>query len=151
MARLHPTKKIKLEKNSPIRKVYREDIDENGHLSLIEDGEYNESEEINSYYDSVKLDKILERIAYGDTSILRPSSTLQYGDVDLPRDPFEVIALKKESERKFNELPDEIKAIYNNDISAFASDLVSKGIYEIARKYNETRKSDVGTDTASNS
>lgn len=138
--------------NFPKERIdYEIAVDENGVEYLVEVGKHNQYDEVQSYYDSVKIDKLLERIALGDTSMLRNIDDTNYvNTVDLPTTPFEVINLKQSNIEKFNELDPKIKAVFDNDIQKFATAIIDQSFDKVIDNLKQGNGNNSGTDTGTN-
>lgn len=101
-------------------KQYAERYTETGHPYLVEVGEHDNYESIQSYKDECDINLILQRYAAGDTSMMRPDA--QYIDTsELPSSYHEMYNLIKAQEEKFNALPAAIKQKFENNFRVWAS------------------------------
>lgn len=136
---------------NPMRDDYEISTDENGSEFLVKVGEHDQYAEIQSYADAVNFDRILERIALGDTSMLRPVSDNNFYDTSvLPDTPFEVIKFKQDNIERFNNLPEDVRKLFNNDVSLFYNSVVNKTIDNILENYGKQNGSPEPGDSANN-
>ena len=136
---------------NPMRDDYQIATDENGCEYLVKVGEHDQYAEIQSYSDAVNFDRILERIALGDTSMLRPVSDSNFFDTSvLPDSPFEVIKFKQENIERFNQLPEDVRKLFNNDVAVFYDSIVNRSIDSIMENYGKQVGSNQSDDTKNN-
>ena len=101
-------------------KQYAERYTETGHPYLVEVGEHDNYESIQSYKDECDINLILQRYASGDLSMMRQDA--QYIDTsELPSSYHEMYNLVKAQEEKFNSLPAAIKQKFENNFRVWAS------------------------------
>ena len=101
-------------------KQYAERYTETGHPYLVEVGEHDNYESIQSYKDECDINLILQRYASGDLSMMRADA--QYIDTsELPSSYHEMYNLVKAQEEKFNALPAAIKQKFENNFRVWAS------------------------------
>lgn len=125
-------------KCSEMRSDYEIATDENGCEYLVKIGEHNQYEEVQSYADAVNFDRILERIALGDNSMLRTITDANFFDTSvLPDSPFEVIKLKQNNLEKFNQLPQDVRALFDNNPEVFYDSIINKSIDSILENYSK--------------
>ena len=94
--------------------------DYNGDVELVEDGVRNVYDEIQSYADECSMDNILRRFAAGDVSVLSKSQGVYVDASQLPEHFVDMCNLVAEVERKFNLLPVEERAAYENNFVKYA-------------------------------
>lgn len=84
---------------------------------------------IQSYRDSTDIASIIARYQAGDETVLNVNSSGFTGDVTiLPKNINDVVGtngLFKEVLDKFNSLPDDVRALWNNDPSAFYQSVIT--------------------------
>lgn len=113
---------VKSNCGSPIVDEYEMKIDEFGRESLVKTGETDLQEYIESFADSVDINRIMERYINGDESALDKVAGF-YADVaDMPTNIIDVINLQREGEDLFDQLPTHVKEIYNNSYYEFLTD-----------------------------
>lgn len=101
-------------------KQYAERYTETGHPYLVEVGEHDNYESIQSYKDECDINLILQRYASGDLSMMRTDA--QYIDTsELPSSYHEMYNLVKAQEEKFNALPTAIKQKFENNFRVWAA------------------------------
>lgn len=101
-------------------KQYAERYTETGHPYLVEVGEHDNYESIQSYKDECDINLILQRYASGDLTMMRPGA--QYIDTsELPSSYHEMYNMVKAQEEKFNALPATIKQKFENNFRVWAS------------------------------
>ncbi len=104
----------------PVKKQFIGRYDYNGDVELVEDGVRNVYDEIQSYADECSMDNILRRFAAGDVSVLSKSQGVYVDASQLPEHFVDMCNLVAEVERKFNLLPVEERAAYENNFVKYA-------------------------------
>ena len=104
----------------PVKTQYIGRYDYNGDVELVEDGVRNVYDEIQSYADECSMDNILRRFAAGDVSVLSKSQGVYVDASQLPEHFVDMCNLVAEVERKFNLLPVEERAAYENNFVKYA-------------------------------
>lgn len=104
----------------PVKTQYIGRYDYNGDVELVEDGARNVYDEIQSYADECSMDNILRRFAAGDVSVLSKSQGVYIDSSQLPEHFVDMCNLVAEVERKFNLLPVEERAAYENNFVKYA-------------------------------
>lgn len=104
----------------PVKTQYIGRYDYNGDVELVEDGVRNVYDEIQSYADECSMDNILRRFAAGDVSVLSKSQGVYVDASQLPEHFVDMCNLVAEVERKFNLLPVEERAVYENNFVKYA-------------------------------
>lgn len=95
-----------------MRQTWREKIDEQGNKFLVEDELYDQFEEIQSYADSVDVNKIIQRYMSGDESALDRARAF-YADVTkVPKNFAQMVELNSRAEMAFKQLPTELQELY---------------------------------------
>lgn len=105
---------------NPVKKQFIGRYDYNGNIELVEDGVRNVYDEIQSYADECSMDNILRRFAAGDVSVLSKSQGVYVDASQLPEHFVDMCNLVAEVERKFNLLPVEERAAYENNFVKYA-------------------------------
>lgn len=85
--------------------------------------------EIQSYYESTRIDVKLKRFSMGDPGALGcPGGS--YGDfTDLPSNLAEVLTFQQSAESSFSKLPADVRAIFNNNYAEFIAS-IEDGSYQ---------------------
>ncbi len=110
---------------SGIIPTYTPHLEKDGTLTLVQDGEHNLYEEIQSHKDSTDLQLIINRYMNGDPTVL---SRVQgaYGDFsEMPLSLHAAYDLVRKAELDFKKLPAEIQASFDNDPTKFIMSLGS--------------------------
>lgn len=108
-----------------IEKTYGYKVNSRGQKELVETGERNIYEEIQSYKEDCLIENILKRVAIGDMSDFRPDGIYQ----DISEIPTNLIDAKKEMvkvENIWNGLSNEQKAKYDFSLESFIADTGSE-------------------------
>lgn len=102
-----------------MRQTWREKIDENGVKVLVEDDYIDQDEIIQSYEDSVNVNKIIERYMAGDDSALDRAKAF-YADVTkVPKNFAQIIDLNNRAQNAFLQLPSDLQELYGNSYIEF--------------------------------
>lgn len=88
-------------------------------LTLIDTGEMDIQDEINSHAMECDMSFILSRLGQGDTSVLHPGSPIFADFHDLPANFREVLDVALNTENIFNKLPVEVRKQFDNDYREF--------------------------------
>lgn len=104
----------------PVKKQFAGRYDYNGNIELVEEGLRNVYDEIQSYADECSMDNILRRFAAGDVSVLSKSQGVYVDASQLPEHFVDMCNLVADVERKFNLLPVEERAAYENNFVKYA-------------------------------
>lgn len=104
----------------PVKKQFVGRYDYNGNVELVEEGIRNVYDEIQSYADECSMDNILRRFAAGDVSVLSKSQGVFVDASQLPEHFVDMCNLVADVERKFNLLPVEERAAYENNFVKYA-------------------------------
>lgn len=126
--------------------------DSKGNDVLVETGKYSLYDEIQSYKDSVDLNKIIERFRItGDVNLLNQRSGF-YGDVsEFPKTYAEFLNTANIAREEFAKLPADIRAKFDNSVDKFIASIGSEEFnaiynpidpYDIKEKVEE-KKSEV--------
>lgn len=101
--------------------IYSGRLLESGEILLTEVGKESISEKINAEKQFTDISYIRQRLAMGDTSVLR--TDVNYGDYrNIPKDMREGLDLIINARRTFDTLPLEIKDKFNNSYLAWLQD-----------------------------
>lgn len=103
---------------SDIHVIYQGKVLPNGQIRLEEVGKESISQMINSFKDSTDITYIAQRLAMGDTSVLRDGAV--YGDfTKTPKSLAESLQIIIDGEKKFNELPLDVRSSFDNSYYQF--------------------------------
>lgn len=118
----------------------------NGRYELVEVGESNLYNEIQSHKDSCDIYKLLERFQSGDLTALSKVAG-QYIDItDAPKTLAEAYTFVGNAEKFFSKLPLSIRDVYDHDPSKFISDLGSSRCNELlSEAFGSREESSVGS------
>ena len=84
-------------------------------IVLSKSGSFDVQDRINSFAPYTDIRYMLNQLKVGDSSVLS-SRPPMYGDFSsLPSHPVDALNLISDVERRFDSLPDDVKASYNND------------------------------------
>lgn len=106
---------------SRIKVKYRAEVDKKGVIDLVEDGEENLYDFIQSHADSVNIHRIIERFNRGEVDVL---SRIQgvFGDfTNLPTSYAELLNRVIEGENEFAKLPINVRSEFNHSFAEFLS------------------------------
>ena len=140
------------EVGSRIKKLYSPRFDDNGQLDLVEKGEENLYNYIQSYADSVNITTLLRRFQGGEVDVL---SKVQgaYGDfTGLPTSYADLLNSVNEGHQYFDSLPLEVRARFHHNFAEFMAAMDSPdflkmlGVKQDAQEVASDRKDDVVKD-----
>lgn len=95
--------------------IYDPVVKSDGTIVLEESGQDDIQEYIDSFRDQTDMSFILQRMALGDLSVLS-QKTPMYGDfTNMPKTYAEALQLVLDSEKKFMQLPLEVRNLFDND------------------------------------
>lgn len=96
--------------------LYAARLNDRGEVILTENGYESISQKINAEAEFTDIAFIRQRLAMGDTSVLRDEGV--YMDVTkLPQTLQESLQIRLDQERAFNELPLEVRSKFNNNFN----------------------------------
>ena len=127
------------ESGSPLLAKYAMKIDKkSGYEYLAPTGEYeNIYDRIQADYSSTDINVLMERFALGDTSAIDVKQGF-YADVTkMPQTYAEMFQMGEDAKRYFQELPADLKEMFNNSYTEFYSEMDTKGFMDKINKYNE--------------
>lgn len=108
---------------SRIKKLYAPRFDENGVMDLVEKGEENLYEYIQSHKDSVDINILLRRYAQGDPDALSRVQAA-YGDfTGLPSTYADLLNAVNDGKQYFESLPVDVRAQFNHSFSEFMASM----------------------------
>lgn len=109
------------ETGKPVKVKYSSKFDDKGNIVLVEVGEENVYDYIQSFAESVDINNIMQRFNNGDSSALLSVQGV-YGDfVDVPDNWSDVLNVLNEGRMNFDKLPKEVKEKFGNDFSRFVA------------------------------
>lgn len=100
---------------SPVKNSYYPEVQPDGTIRLVVDGEINTDDIIESYAASCSLEVILNRFKMGDTSALNVKVPLYLDLTEFPKTYAEVLQLGIDAENRFAQLPVDVKQQFNNN------------------------------------
>lgn len=135
------TGKYTSESGSKLIAKYAMKVDpETGYEYLAPTGEYeNVYDRIQADYPSTDINLLMERFALGDTEAINIKQGF-YGDVTgMPKTYAELFEKEKECHKLFDELPSDLKEMFNNSYTEFWSEMDNsvKSFNEKIEKYNK--------------
>lgn len=108
---------------SRIKKLYAPRFDENGVMDLVEKGEENLYEYIQSHKDSVDINTLLRRYAQGDPDALSRVQAA-YGDfTGLPSTYADLLNAVNDGKQYFESLPVDVRAQFNHNFAEFMASM----------------------------
>ena len=114
------------EAGSHMHPIYEMQLDERGHKVLIQTGERDIYEEIQSYYEDTKIENIIAKCAAGDKDILNQRQGVYADITETPKNLMEAQNTIIKLQAEFDKLPVKIKEKFDNSkerfISMFGSD-----------------------------
>lgn len=124
------TARVHCNPGNPMKTLYKPIVHDDGVLELVEAGQENLYDYIQSWKDSTDINVILARYANGDVDAL---SKVQgaYGDfTQFPRTYAELLNRVEQGKNMFMELPIEIREKYNHDFSQFMAAMDKPDFWE---------------------
>lgn len=101
-----------------IEEIYGYEINKYGQKVLVKQGEYSLYDKIQESLEETKIENILQRVAMGDTSVMRPDGI--YADLtNIPTNMIEARQMQQKLENLWNGLDNEIKKKYDYDVDKF--------------------------------
>lgn len=135
------TAKYTTECGTPFLDEYALKYDDNGKCTLEKTGEQkNVQAMIDADYPATDINMIMQRFALGDDTALKKVEGF-YGDfTTMPTSMAELYQRAEDSKRFFEELPVEVKQMFNNSYSEFWSEMTNdvKSFNDKISKYNES-------------
>lgn len=109
------------EVGSPVKITYSSKYDKDGNIVLVEVGEENVYDYIQSFAASVDINNIMQRFNSGDSSALLQVQGF-YGDFsDVPDNWSDVLNVLNEGRMRFDAAPKEFKEQFGNDFARFVA------------------------------
>lgn len=120
-----------------------------GYEELKPTGEYeNVYDRIQADYPSTDINILMQRFALGETEAINIKQGF-YADVTgMPSSYAELFQMAEDARVYFDELPADLKAMFNNSYTEFYAEMDSKGFNDKIDKYNERFK--VGSEFVEN-
>lgn len=95
-------------------------------IVLVESGTVDVQDRINSYAPYTDIRYMLTQLKYGNSSVLSARPPM-YGDFSsMPSHPVDALNFISDVERRFNSLPEDVKASCNNDWRVYFANLFSR-------------------------
>lgn len=135
---------------SDVHVTYNSKVLPNGEIRLSPSGKESISEKINAYKQYTDITFIANRLAMGDTSVLRDGA--MYGDfTQTPKSLAESLQIIIEGQKKFDMLPLDVKNKFNNNyyqwiMQSGSMDWYSKMGVDIPKIIEEVKQEEVKTD-----
>lgn len=124
------TARVHCNPGNPLKTLYKPKVNDDGVLELVEAGQENLYDYIQSWKDSTDINVILARYANGDVDAL---SKVQgaYGDfTQFPKTYAEMLNRVNQGRLLFAELPLEIREKYNHDFAQFIAAMDEPDFWE---------------------
>lgn len=132
---------------SPIKPIYGLEVDKFGVTQLVEKGQENLYDYIQSHADSVDIHKILERFQNGDSDALNKYQGY-YGDItEMPTTFADVLNTVTKAEDLFNSLPVETREKFDFSCGKFIAALGSEAFYDAVGLGSSSVRSDSVSDS----
>lgn len=117
---------------------YEYKVDEKGVKQLVKtDKKTNVYERIQADYDSTDINKLMLRFSLGDTSAIDVRSGEFIDVTEMPKTLAEVFDRAIQAEQLFNELPADLKTMFNNSPSEFFAMYGTKEFDDKIEDYND--------------
>lgn len=135
---------------TPYLDDYKMEYDSDGKLKLIKDGKTNIHDMIQSYRSQCDINIILEKyLNIGDPAILNRRQAAFMDVSEIPTNYAEILQLNMDVENKFNSLPADIKAKFNNNkdefFAAIGTEKFNSAFADFYKKPETTKESEVVT------
>lgn len=132
------TSKYSSPTGSPYLDEYEYRVDKKGVKELVKkDTKINVQDKIQADYPSTDINLLMKRFALGDTSAIDINKGF-YGDfTDMPKTYAELFDRVEAAKAYFDELPADLKAMFDNSYTQFYSEMDSKGFIDKIDKYND--------------
>jgi hypothetical protein len=122
---------------SRIKKLYAPRFDDAGQMELVEKGEENLYDYIQSHADSVNINTLLRRFQGGETDVL---SRVQgaYGDfTGLPTSYADLLNAVNDGHQYFDSLPVEVRARFHHNFAEFMAAMDSPDFFKMLGIHEE--------------
>lgn len=100
---------------SPVKPEFSPVVRDDGVIELVQTGEINTDEIIESYAQSCSLESILNRFKNGDQAALNVKVPMYLDLTQFPKTYAEILQLGIDAENRFNALPADVKREWNNN------------------------------------
>lgn len=130
----------KSDPGSPYSPVFSPVVQEDGKIELVQKGQTCIYDEIQSYKDSVDVNRIIQRYANGDISALNARAAQFMDASNLPETYAEMLQVAIDAENFFSELPSDVKKAFDNNYYKFIASIGSpefKAAFGLAEKAAE--------------
>ena len=119
--------------------VYSERIGKDGVLELVLSGKHNIVDFVQASLESTKIYNILERYSLGDTSVLEKTKGF-FGDVSqMPTSLLEAHKFIKGISEKFDSLPNDLKAKFDNSVDNFVKSLDNGSLINVLKEISDSK------------
>lgn len=124
--------------------TYTAALDDNGRIDLIESGQFDLYQEIQSHKDSVDIDLMIQRFNNGDISALGSPRPPIYLDVtDFPKSYAEMYQLVIDAKNNFEQLPLAVRDAFGHSPEAYFASFGTDGFNDIMSKFYPKADTDV--------
>lgn len=110
--------------------LYRPELNEKGHLELVEDGKEDLYAYIQSHKDSVDIHVMLQKYQAGDVSVLQRAQGTYADLTEMPKTYAEMLNSVIAGENYFNALPLETRAKFGHSFSSWMATMETPEWYE---------------------
>lgn len=122
-AKVSDPSKFVTDPGSDIHVIYTGKLCPNGQIRLTESGKESISEKINAEKMYTDINYIMSRLELGDTSVIRPASSLMYGDLSTaPKSLADHLQIFINSRSAFNELDLDTRSKFSNNYMLWLQD-----------------------------
>lgn len=119
-ARVSDPNKFICNPGSDVHVIYEGKLLPSGEIKLVPVGKESISEKINAYAQYTDIRYIMSRLQAGDTSVVKSPDKAMYGDfTKTPKSFAEALQIMINAERRFDELPLDIRNKFNNSYLAW--------------------------------
>lgn len=115
--------RVYINPGNPIKTLYSPRFTDRGVLELVESGEENLYEYIQSHAQSVDIHYLLSRFVNGEDDVLSRAQGFYMDSTGLPRTYAEILNSVLAGEEAFNSLPAEVKRRFNNSFSEWLASM----------------------------
>ncbi len=105
---------------SPIVNEYVDSVDENGVANVQFIGQKNLQDEINAAFDDTSIYRMIDKYLNGDVNALNVRNGEYVDLTQVPKDLIEAHKMKTFAIKSFNNLPIEVRDLFDNDPAKFA-------------------------------
>lgn len=118
-------------------KTYQEVINKDGKKGLEWTGDHNVYDEIQTYADECKIEKILQRVAMGDLAALQQREATYIDATTMPKSLMEAQNLAIRMKDEFYKMPLEVRREFDNSPDKYVSLMGTEEFKNIMAPYNE--------------